>query len=89
MRRANGASESCGLNSPSVGRPRCEVTITAAPAASAISMAGSEARTRVSSLMRPASSSGTFRSERMKTRRPATRPSATRSVKRRMSIRGF
>jgi hypothetical protein len=34
-----------------VGRPRCEVTITAAPAASAISIAGSEARMRVSSVI--------------------------------------
>ena len=37
---ATGASESSGLNSPSVGRPRCEVTITAAPASSAMLDAG-------------------------------------------------
>ena len=34
-RAATGASVSSGLNSPSVGRPRCDVTITAAPASSA------------------------------------------------------
>ena len=39
-RAATGASESSGLNSPSVGRPRCEVTITAAPASSAMRDAG-------------------------------------------------
>ena len=38
---------------------------------------------RVSSVMRPASSCGTFRSARMKTRLPASAPAATRSVKRR------
>ena len=52
-RAATGAEESSGLSSPSVGRPRCEVTMTAAPAASAISIAGTEARMRVSSVMRP------------------------------------
>ena len=83
MRRATGASESSGLNSPSVGRPRCEVTITAAPAFRAISIAGMEARTRVSSVIWPASLSGTFRSARMKTRWSATLPAAIRSAKRR------
>jgi hypothetical protein len=39
-RAATGASESSGLNSPSVGRPRWLVTMTAAPASSAIWMAG-------------------------------------------------
>ena len=51
-RAAIGASESAALNSPSFGRPRCEVTITAAPRASASRMPGSEARMRVSSVMR-------------------------------------
>ena len=90
MRLATGASESSGLNAPSVGRPRCEVTITAAPASSAMRMHGSEARMRVSSVMWPASSCGTLRSARMKTRWPATLPAATRSLKRNtfmMSIR--
>ncbi len=81
-RLATGASESSGLNSPSVGRPRCEVTITAAPASSAAWMAGTDARTRVSSVMLPWSSCGTFRSARMKTRWPETLPSAIRSVRR-------
>jgi hypothetical protein len=53
-RAATGARLSSGLNWPSVGRPRCEVTITAAPASSAMRMAGTLARTRVSSVMRPA-----------------------------------
>ena len=81
-RTATGASESSGLNAPSVGRPRCEVTITAAPASSAKRMAGTLARMRVSSVMRPLSSCGTFRSARMNTRWPATRPWATRSARR-------
>ena len=51
-RCATGASESAGENSPSVGRPRCDVTITAAPRASASRMPGTEARMRVSSVMR-------------------------------------
>ena len=83
-RLATGASESSGLNSPSVGRPRWLVTITAAPAFSAISMAGTEARTRVSSVISPASLSGTLRSQRMKTRWPCALPWAQRSEKRRM-----
>ncbi len=81
-RAATGASESSGLNSPSVGRPRWLVTITAAPASSAMRMHGTEARTRVSSVMLPASSCGTLRSARMNTRLPATWPEATRSEKR-------
>ena len=82
MRCATGANESSGLNSPSVGRPRCEVTITAAPAFSAISMHGIDARMRVSSVMRPVSSCGTLRSARMNTRWPATLPWAIKSEKR-------
>ena len=68
MRFAIGASESSGFNSPSVGRPRCEVTITAAPFSSANLIAGIEARMRVSSVMFPASSCGTFKSARINTR---------------------
>ena len=83
-RAATGASESSGLNAPSVGRPRWLVTITAAPASSAIWMQGMEARMRVSSVMRPASSCGTLRSARMKTRWPWALPWAHRSEKRRM-----
>ena len=43
---------------------------------------GTEARTRVSSVMLPASSCGTLRSARMNTRLPETCPAATRSEKR-------
>ena len=68
IRFAMGASESMGLISPSVGRPRCEVTMTDAPRSSASRIAGIEARMRVSSVMFPASSCGTFKSARIKTR---------------------
>ena len=81
-RAATGASESCGWHCPSVGRPRCDVTITAAPASSAMRMHGSEARIRVSSVMRPASSCGTFKSARINTRLPCACPLAQRSEKR-------
>ncbi len=60
--------------------------MTAAPASSAICMAGSEARMRVSSVMRavpPAKSSGTFRSARMNTRLPRNWPEAAKSESRR------
>ena len=56
--------------------------MTAAPALSAISMAGMLARMRVSSVMRPASSCGTLRSARMNTRLPVAWPWAQRSEKR-------
>src|SRR4051794_28218129 len=65
-RLATGASESSGSSVPSVGRPRCEVTMTAAPLSSACWIPGTEARMRVSSVMRP-SSMGTLRSARMNT----------------------
>ncbi|MCY1367834.1 hypothetical protein D9M69_547840 [compost metagenome] len=90
-RVAIGASESSGLNSPSVGRPRWEVTITAAPAARQASIAGTEARMRVSSVIWPASSCGTFRSARMKTRLPEILPWEIRSERRRtvvMTVKG-
>src|SRR3989449_11751013 len=66
---ATGASESSGLSTPSLGLPRCEVTITAAFCSSAWRMPGSEARMRVSSVILPLSI-GTLRSARMKTRLP-------------------
>ena len=81
-RSATGASESSGLNSPSVGRPRCEVTITAAPTSRAMRIAGTLARMRVSSVMFPSSSCGTLRSARMKTRLPLAEPLAHKSEKR-------
>ena len=73
-RLAIGASESSGLSVPSVGRPKCDVTITAAPASSARRIPGTEARIRVSSVILPASSNGTFKSARMNTRLPASLP---------------
>jgi len=51
--------------------------MTAAPFSRAIWMAGTEARMRVSSVMRPVSSWGTLRSARMKTRLPFTSRSAS------------
>ncbi len=77
-RRATGASESAAVKLPSVGRPRCEVTITAAPRASASRMPGTDARMRVSSVIAPASSCGTLRSARMNTRLSRTSTSARR-----------
>ena len=56
--------------------------MTAAPASSAMRMAGTLARMRVSSVMAPRSSCGTLRSARMKTRLPCTAPCAHRSEKR-------
>ena len=55
-------------------------------ASSAMRMAGMEARMRVSSVILPASSCGTFRSARMKTRWLRALPWAHRSEKRRMFI---
>src|SRR6218665_1984708 len=49
-------------------------------------MQSSEARMRESSVMRPGASCGTFRSARIKTRRPCAWPRAHRSEKRRMSF---
>src|SRR5216117_1942009 len=74
---ATGARESSGLSSPSLGLPRCEVTITAAFWSSAWRMPGNEARMRVSSVILPPSI-GTLRSARMKTRLPASGTSLMR-----------
>ena len=82
MRSATGAKLSSGLNCPSVGRPKCEVTITAAPASRHICTAGIDARIRVSSVMLPASSWGTLRSARIRTRFPFKRPDWANSLKR-------
>src|SRR5437762_12318932 len=53
--------------------------MTAAPRAHASWIAGTDARMRVSSAMFPASSWGTFKSARMKTRLPRTSTSESRS----------
>ena len=79
MRLATGASESSSLHCPSFGRPRCEVTMTAAPFSSASRSVGSAARMRVSDVMRPSVSIGTFRSSRISTRRPARSRSLMRT----------
>ncbi|MCY1372282.1 hypothetical protein D9M69_594790 [compost metagenome] len=65
---------------PSSGRPRCDVTITAAPACRQAAIAGTEARMRVSSVIWPASSCGTLRSARIKTRLPASPPAASNAA---------
>src|ERR1035437_1081306 len=67
--RATGASDSVSLHSPSFGRPKCEVSITRAPAPSAWRMPGSAARMRVSSVILP-SFAGTLKSTRISTRLP-------------------
>jgi len=74
---ATGLSESSSLNSPSVGRPKCEVTITFAPAFIACSIVGIEAVMRASEVTLPFLT-GTFRSARMNTRLPASSRSVMR-----------
>ena len=83
-RLATGASESVPLHTPSFGRPRCEVTMTAAPFSRASLMVGSEAVMRCSEVITPASLIGTLRSWRISTRLPAR----SRSVMRRMDMAG-
>ena len=78
-RCATGASESASLHTPSFGRPRCEVTITAAPCSSARLSVGSEAVMRCSEVMRPFSI-GTFRSWRISTRLPERSRSVMRTM---------
>ena len=80
-RWATGASESASENTPSFGRPKCEVTITAAPFSSARRRVGSAARRRCSEVTLPAAT-GTFRSSRISTRWPER----SRSVMRRIAM---
>src|SRR5690606_6247222 len=61
-----------------LGRPRCAVTTTLAPASASALRVGTDAMIRPGSVMLRSSSSGTFRSERTNTPRPET-PSARRS----------
>ena len=68
---AIGASDSAGTRRPQ-GRPKCDTRMTAAPRANKCSTVGRAARIRVSSTIRPASSSGTLKSTRTSTRLPAT-----------------
>src|SRR5690606_12583682 len=78
-RAATGASESASLHWPSLGRPRCEVTITAAPFSSASLSVGTEAVMRCSEVMRPLSI-GTLRSWRISTRLPVRSRSVIRMI---------
>src|SRR5579883_2041429 len=68
-RVATGRRLILGLGLP-LGRPRCEARIRRAPCSTAYRIVGSVARIRVSSVMDPASSSGTLKSTRIKTRLP-------------------
>src|SRR5690606_16572645 len=81
-RVATGSRLYCGSGAPS-GRPRCEHTITRAPALMRAFRVGNEARTRPSSVMTP-SFRGTFRSQRTMTRLPSSDPNDSR-VRRVMS----
>src|SRR3546814_11466481 len=71
--RATGASVSAGATVPSTGRPRCEVTMKEAPASSAMRIAGTDARLRVSSVI-DLSFTGKFKSERKHTISPSSAP---------------
>ena len=75
-RAATGLSENCSSYWPSVGRPRCESTITPAPLSRAIPMVGRAARMRLSLVIRP-SFMGTLRSSRMTTVLPPQSRSAS------------
>ena len=70
-----GASENCGSGSP-LGRPRCDITMTLAPASARDLMVPAEARMRPRSVMVP-SSIGTLRSLRTSTVWPAKMPASS------------
>ena len=65
-----GAKDNSGTRSP-FGRPRCAVITTEAPCANKYLIVGSEALIRPSSVITPALS-GTFKSQRSRTRFPRT-----------------
>ena len=69
-RSRTGSSDAAGSGAP-FGRPRCAHRITRAPRSRSAAIVGSAARMRVSSAMTP-SCSGTLKSTRQSTRRPAT-----------------
>ena len=73
--RPPAAARTCRSGCPSVGRPRCDISMTAAPASSAALIVGNAARMRASLVTLP-SATGTFRSSRMRTRLPARSRSA-------------
>jgi hypothetical protein len=87
-RGATGRSEYSGLRLP-FGRPRCEASTTRAPARVRRRIVGSDARTRVSSVIAP-SRSGTLRSTRTNTRlsRTPRAISASRPITAMMRSRG-
>ncbi len=68
-RSATGARLADASNWPSLGRPRCDITIRRAPASRAACRVGSAARIRASLCTTPFST-GTFRSSRISTRFP-------------------
>src|SRR3954452_16584958 len=76
-RSATGRSEYLSSGAP-LGRPRCAITTTRAPASERVRMVGTLARIRPSSVM-VLPSRGTFRSERTRIRLPATSPSESNS----------
>src|SRR5690606_542344 len=78
---ATGFSEADSSYTPSSGRPRCDISITFAPAFIACSMVGSDAWIRTSDVTLP-SLTGTFKSSRISTRLPFR----SRSVMRKMDI---
>src|SRR5690606_25686753 len=65
---ATGASENAGSRSPSFGLPRCDITMTRAPASSACFSVGTAASRRAVLVTLP-SLIGAFRSSRISTRR--------------------
>ncbi len=79
MRAATGASENSSLYTPSSGRPRCDMSITRAPALWAASIVGSDARMRASLVTTPFLT-GTLRSSRISTRLPFRSRSVIRST---------
>src|SRR5690606_10636701 len=66
-------------NAPSFGRPRCDITMTAACCSSAILKVGSAASMRASLVTRP-SLTGTLRSSRISTRLPRKSRSLIRTT---------
>ena len=68
---ATGASEAAGSGLPSLGRPRCDMTMTRAPASSAERNVGNAASSRAVLVTLP-SLTGTFKSSRISTRLPCS-----------------
>ena len=75
---ATGANDKSELNSP-LGLPKCAPITSDAPRSSRYFMVGSDARIRPSSVMTPFLI-GTFKSQRRKTRLPATSSEASEFI---------